>query len=95
MLRAVLCIVFIAHAAQALAVEANPAEWPPSARPNFMLSCTKLQQDLVPHCACIYDSLVREIAHAEFLRLSQAGQMATDERYLRLRSACVATPRPR
>ena len=69
--------------------------WPLSARGDFMRSCTGLKQDLVPHCACIIDNLAREISYAEFGELAKAGTIASDARYVRIRSSCLATPRSR
>jgi len=76
-----------------LAHAANP--WPPSTVPTFMTSCTRLNRDLVPHCQCIITDLMREVPFEEFQRLSQAGSIANDARYLRIRNGCLATPRAR
>jgi hypothetical protein len=76
-------------AAQNQQTTANSAPWPAHLTNRFMLKCAKLNQVLIPYCQCVYSNMRRQIPYADFERLAAQTRFAQDQRFLRIRSACL------
>lgn len=66
--------------------------WPPHLATRFMVSCAKYNQQLFPHCRCVYEKLRAQIPYAEFEQLATQNKIIEDARYLNIRTACVRNP---
>lgn len=87
-------------AAPAPATPASPPApasklWPRDSATIFMRSCVRFHQQAVDPCRCIITQLMEQMAHDEFLKLTDAGTIEQDDRLLTIRKDCVTQPRRR
>ena len=72
--------------------DAVSPEWPADTREIFINSCIQLKRQLIPACRCIINELMQVMGHDEFLKLAEADLIEKDQRYLSIRSNCIASP---
>lgn len=69
--------------------------WPRDTVPLFLTSCAKGRPKMLQPCQCIITHLMTQMAHDEFLALTETDQIEGDGRYLNIRQACATAPQKR